>query len=93
MRQNLKLEKEAAFRNLNINNNFSKTIKEPKSPARNQKQKIQILNYNPYGTTFSVNRPTLQSNYMYNLAKKEKENYNDSQINPKINVIEESKKK
>ena len=70
MRQTLKLEKDAAMKNLNN----SKNHKEPKSPKYNEKPNIRILNYNPYGTNITINKPSLQSNYMYNLAKKEKEN-------------------
>lgn len=70
MRQTLKLEKEAAMKNLNN----SKIYKETKSPKHNQKPNIRIMNYNPYGTNITVNKPSLQSNYMYNMAKKEKEN-------------------
>lgn len=96
MRQNLKLEKEAALKNLNTinNNNFSKTIKEPRSPARNEKPNIQILNYNPYGTAISINKPALQSNYIYNnITKKQKENNADNQTKAKIYIIEEAKTK
>lgn len=89
MRQNLKLEKEAALKNLN--NNFSRTIKEPKSPARNEKPNIQILNFNPYGTTIALNKPALQSNYIYNITKKEKEYEQDNQIRSNIHVLEEAK--
>jgi len=94
MRQNLKLEKEAASsKNIINNNNFSKTLKEqPNFNYINNKQaNIQVINYNPYGTSISVNKPPLQSNYIYNITKKEEENYNYNRTKAKIHIIEEAK--
>jgi hypothetical protein len=89
MRQSLKLEKEAILRN--PNNNFSRSIKEPKSPALNEKLNKQILNYNPYGRTIAMNKPILTSNYLYNIIKKENENYENNKKKSKIYIVEEAK--
>lgn len=93
MRQNHKLEKEAIIKNMNnhYNENFSKTSKGYKTPIRNDKPNIQLFNYNAYGSTIGTSKPTLQSNILYNITKKEKENYNDNQYKANTEVIEEAK--
>jgi len=68
MRQNLKLEKEAALKSLNNSKNLKETI----SPKTTLRTNTQFLNFNPYGIDASVNKPVLQSNFIYNIVKKEK---------------------
>lgn len=82
MRQNLKIEKESRINNLKKNKNKSNKIQVVESVSNMPQYHTSYLK--KYDTQFTLNKPNLESNYIYEIKIKERKamksltnNFND----------------